>query len=258
MYCFKLKVKKVKIMKTLNFIPILFFFNLIICEDVDLKNFGGYLEPIKLKVNPQNTIFAFDLHEVLFYRDVKKIAWEAVKMMSSGMFWYALNPFCWQKFMNLYSQGLTSEAIFNQFLKEYPYMEKFRGNFLEVANACCYPIVPMIELLKKLKNKGFKLFLLSNIGEDCLKDFKNRFEIMKIFDGTYVPCRVNNYISKPSLEFYQGFKTHLNNLGYKNMQILFIDDLKKNLKPAYECGIACVHFVGYQNLNASLNKLEIT
>ena len=90
----------------------------------------------------------------------------------------------------------------------------------------------MYELIKELKNKGYKLFLCSNAAESFHK-YEDSVEAFKLL------------AVKPEREF---FDYVLKTYDLKAEECFFIDDLAANVKGAYECGID-----GYQyNGNAVL------
>lgn len=216
-----------------------------------------YLMPIKQKVTPENTIIIFDLHEVLFERYKTAIAYNVIKLASKGMWYYMFNPFFWAKAKSLYSKGLIWEQIYKDLVKEYPDLARFEKDFINIVNSH-YPVAPMVDILKKLKEKGYKIFLLSNIGEDVYKDHEKKFkEIMNLFDGIYIPTRKNNYLHKPNPEFYKKFIQFLKEKNLDKKQKIFIDDLKENLDAALKFDIAGIHCRSAKCVLNILNKLEI-
>ena len=100
----------------------------------------------------------------------------------------------------------------------------------------------MYELIKDLKNKGYKLFLCSNAAESFHK-YEDSVEAFKLLDAKIVSADIKAV--KPDREF---FDYVLKTYDLKAEECFFIDDLAANIKGAYECGID-----GYQyNGNAGL------
>ena len=100
----------------------------------------------------------------------------------------------------------------------------------------------MYELIKELKNKGYKLFLCSNAAESFHK-YEDSVEAFKLLDAKIVSADIKAV--KPDREF---FDYVLKTYDLKAKECFFIDDLAANVKGAYECGID-----GYQyNGNAGL------
>jgi len=224
----------------------------------DFSFAGPYLHSLTQPVNPQTTIFAFDLHEVLFRRNFRRIGYGGLKLFCKSFFYTLFNPSLVPRMISVSREDIATEGMYIKLCEEYPYLNNYHEDMYEIANGCCRPIEPMINLLRMLKKQGFKIFLLSNLGQHALDDFKKRFNYVDaLFDGFYSPCKKNNYICKPNQKFYEGFKSHLNSLGYSNKQILFVDDLEKNIVGASNSGIAGIRFVGYPNLCDTLNKLGV-
>lgn len=98
------------------------------------------------------------------------------------------------------------------------------------------------ELMKELKNKGYRLFLCSNAAESFHK-YEDKIEAFKLLEAKVVSADIGQV--KPDKEFFEYF---LNTYRLKPEECFFIDDLAVNVKGAYECGID-----GYQyNGNAGL------
>ena len=98
------------------------------------------------------------------------------------------------------------------------------------------------ELMKELKNKGYRLFLCSNAAESFHK-YEDKIEAFKLLEAKVVSADIRQV--KPDKEFFEYI---LNTYRLKPEECFFIDDLAVNVKGAYECGID-----GYQyNGNAGL------
>lgn len=100
------------------------------------------------------------------------------------------------------------------------------------------PIPGMIELLGKLKNDGYRLYITSNM--DLLHSSQiKKMEIAKFFDGMIFSSEIK--VIKPAKEFYEAA---LEKFGVKPEETLFIDDLKENIEGAKKCGIDGLVFEG--------------
>ena len=98
------------------------------------------------------------------------------------------------------------------------------------------------ELMKELKNKGYRLFLCSNAAESFHK-YEDKIEAFKLLEAKVVSADIRQV--RPDKEFFEYL---LNTYRLKPEECFFIDDLAVNVKGAYECGID-----GYQyNGNAGL------
>lgn len=85
----------------------------------------------------------------------------------------------------------------------------------------------MPELIKDIKAKGGKLYLLSNISETFAKEYKNVSnisEILNLFDGLVFSAPLG--ITKPNKEI---FRYILNEYNLNPGDTVFIDDNEKNV-----------------------------
>lgn len=229
-------------------------------KEIDFGYDGRYLKNLTIKkITPENTIFAFDLHEVLFNRYRCTMIWGGFKLFCKTFLYALTHPWLIPSIISVSREPMVCEGMYFKLAEQYPYLQNWKQDVFEISNGCCYPENPMINLVKILKQKGFKVFLLSNIGADTFEDFKTRFRCIDgLFDGIYTPSRANNYSYKPMLKFYEGFKDYIRSVGYENKQILFIDDIERNVVAATQVGIAGIHFKGHKSLCGTLNKIGVT
>lgn len=89
----------------------------------------------------------------------------------------------------------------------------------------------MYELMKDLKNKGYKLYLCSNAAESFHK-YEDSIEAFRLLEAKIVSADIK--MVKPDRNF---FEYVLNTYNLKAEECFFIDDLFNNIKGAYECGI---------------------
>lgn len=113
----------------------------------------------------------------------------------------------------------------------------------------------MPELLKEIKQKGGKLYLLSNISKGFAENYKNvpaLAETFDLFDGLVFSGPIG--IVKPSKEI---FNYLLSKYNINAEESVFIDDNKNNIEGAQKLGINAVIFEGVTNkLKSKLLKDE--
>ncbi len=210
------------------------------------------------EISPNTTVFAFDLHEVIFSRSYSTIAYEVLRALKNGMVWYLFNPFFLFKAISVSRENRMFEDIYYTLCKDYPSLLKFEEDFFNISNTCCKPINKMVDTIKYLKSLGYNIFLLSNIGFNSYSNFKAKFpDIMSLFDGIYVPGPDNHYHCKPYKPYYLGFINYLKQLGLDNRQIIFIDDLTKNLDTALQVGISGIHCKDTDHVINKLKNLSV-
>lgn len=96
----------------------------------------------------------------------------------------------------------------------------------------------MEDLVKELKSKGYRIYLLSNASASQ-HVYWPTFSISKLFDGKMISCDLG--IVKPNPEIYRRFTETF----YLNPEeCLFIDDLPANVAAAVSCGWKGIVFQG--------------
>ncbi|HEY8542637.1 MAG TPA: HAD family phosphatase [Pseudothermotoga sp.] len=112
------------------------------------------------------------------------------------------------------------------------------------------PIQENVRLLPILKDKGFKLFVLSNFGKDNFEMIYRDFEFFKIFDGIIVSAYVHSI--KPEEKIYLEL---INKYKIVPQQSLFIDDKFENIQIAQNLGFKTLHLPKSDELSEKLFKI---
>ena len=94
-----------------------------------------------------------------------------------------------------------------------------------------------VDLLRRLKSKGHRLFYLSNMHTASIDYLDRAYTFWEVFEGGVISCRVQ--LIKPEPEIYAYLVTQY---GLKKTQTIFIDDLTANLEPAKKMGIQTIQF----------------
>lgn len=212
----------------------------------------GSTEEMLNQITPHNNIFVFDVHGVVFKLSILEIIKVVIKDPSNlWIITMMLRPMlCVHLLRSQMSGGVAEEIIYNV-AKEKPHLAWFVPKAFKLINAQV-PIKPTVKILKKLKNKGYKLYILSNIGEKSLMYIEERHpEVFKMFDGIYTSSDKDGYIKKPQPEIYQKY---LDRFGQNPDKLIFIDDKKSNLSAAKKFGIDTIHFTSAKKLFKILSK----
>lgn len=109
----------------------------------------------------------------------------------------------------------------------------------------------MYDLITKLKAKGYKIALLSNVQPHKALILKN-LGLYEPFDPLLLSCDTG--IVKPSSEAFEQLITALN---LQASEIAFIDDKKSNIIAANALGIHGLHFQSYEDLLEKLSQIDI-
>lgn len=110
-------------------------------------------------------------------------------------------------------------------------------------------IRPILHLIKELKEKGYKVFGLSNTGMYFANFIKNS-ELGTYFDGYVLSAQEK--LVKPDAAIYQKLFSQYN---LKPDECLFIDDLPKNIEGAEKVGMHGFVFNG-KNIKELRKKIE--
>lgn len=118
----------------------------------------------------------------------------------------------------------------------------FKNNIMD----CLAPIEENIEILKKLKKKGYNLFVLSNFHRPAFEHVQKEWEFFDEFDGGVISCYC--HLLKPNQRIYELL---LARYGLIPEETLFIDDTKINVEKAEKIGMEGI----YLDLPEMLEKL---
>ncbi len=109
-----------------------------------------------------------------------------------------------------------------------------------------------VQLLKRLKKRGYRLFYLSNIPTDVLEILQAR-KFWRLFDGGVASCDIG--INKPDPRIYQVLLQHY---GLAASETIFVDDNRENAAAASQVGITGMHFRGLKPTLAQMLQLGIS
>lgn len=104
-------------------------------------------------------------------------------------------------------------------------------NFWNNYNNYAFVDKRVLNLIERLKNKGYKVYLLSNMNEYTFNKVKasNLFNIVDGYVLSYLVHQVKPYISI--------YKTLINKYNLRVSECLFIDDNEKNIDTANSLGM---------------------
>lgn len=133
--------------------------------------------------------------------------------------------------------------------------EKFRTHIEELVYNWSKDVVAvpgMKELIKELKDKGYKIYLLSNAGYRQ-HEYWEKIPGHEYFDGTLISCDVKTL--KPEPKMYEAL---FKKFKLTPSECLFIDDLPINIYGAMEAGMEGIVFNDEtEELRAELIKRKI-
>lgn len=113
-----------------------------------------------------------------------------------------------------------------------------------------YPLLEEnFNYIKALKDKGYKLFLLTNITEDSYNYINETININSIFTGGIYSYQ--EHLIKPNPEIYELIIKRFN---LNKNETIFFDDKEKNVKAANETGLKSIVFTSLQDIKDNINS----
>ena len=94
------------------------------------------------------------------------------------------------------------------------------------------------DLVRRLKNQGVKLYILSNTSKVFYR-YKELFPVIKLFDGAFISA--DHGVLKPDKQIFRLFCEKFSIIP---SECVFIDDTAVNVKSATEMGFAGIVFSG--------------
>lgn len=105
------------------------------------------------------------------------------------------------------------------------------------------PIEDTVIALKKLKEKGYKIYYLSNFHMLSFESVTKRYEFFKYFDGGVVSYEEKAL--KPEEDIY---KRLVERYEIHPEESIFIDDIAVNIEGAKKLGFETIHFKSIEDL----------
>lgn len=133
---------------------------------------------------------------------------------------------------------LSEEDAFCRFAERNPDLSKMlRFVYLHWKDHVFSLNHPTSDVLKILKQKGYRIYLLSNFQEKGFKKIQRDYDFFKFIDGKVVSYEVKTI--KPENRIYEIL---LEKYTLIPQETVFIDDNLKNVEAAAKYGILCHHY----------------
>ncbi|MBN2011928.1 HAD family phosphatase [candidate division KSB1 bacterium] len=114
------------------------------------------------------------------------------------------------------------------------------------------PIEATLEVVKQLKQLGYRLVILSNDSRESSNYRRAKYGYDSIFDHVIISCYYG--LIKPDSELYEKALQELNIAAHES---LFIDDREKNVKASESVGMKGILFKNAAQLSDELRKLGL-
>lgn len=124
------------------------------------------------------------------------------------------------------------------------------GEVLDSLRRSMVPIGKTVELIRTLRGRGHRVFVLSNMPEHTAEYLERTYPIWDLFDGIVFSFRVG--LIKPGRAIYEHL---LERYALKADDTIFIDDLEPNVAAAAALGITPIRFFSPHDTEARLRTL---
>ncbi|MFZ2189681.1 MAG: HAD family phosphatase [Candidatus Magasanikiibacteriota bacterium] len=109
-----------------------------------------------------------------------------------------------------------------------------------------------VELIKQIKSKGIRVGYLSNSPKDRTEYLDKKYNFISLFDfGLF---SFDAHLCKPDKKVYEKL---LEDFDLKAEDVIYTDDVQKNLEPAKELGIKTVLFNDVESFKKELEQSGI-
>ena len=159
-----------------------------------------------------------------------------------------LGPY-WNEFDRSEKSGEEIRELCCQYAPEY---EREIRTFFEHIGEICREYPESADWLRSYKEKGYKVYLLSNYARMSFTKATPPFSFLSVVDGGVISYEVRKI--KPEPEIYQLL---LKRYGLKAEESVFLDDTLKNVEAAEEQGIHGIHFLTKEQAEEELRKLGV-
>lgn len=114
------------------------------------------------------------------------------------------------------------------------------------------PIPETIDLLYRLKARGYPLYCLSNMHVASIEHLEREQKFFEVFTGKVISCRLN--LCKPEAAIYE---QALSLNGLKATETVFIDDVDVNVAAAAQLGMHTIQFRDAAQCERELRSLGL-
>ena len=154
-----------------------------------------------------------------------------------------------------YSNGFNKCLIGELTIKELINSLKDKENYKELEYILrpdnlinSYPVIKEnFEYIKELKNRGYKLYLLTNITDASYNYINEQMNIDSLFEGGIYSYQ--EHLVKPNEEIY---KLILDRYNLNKEETIFFDDREKNVLAANKVGLKSIVFKSIKDIENNI------
>jgi putative hydrolase of the HAD superfamily len=124
---------------------------------------------------------------------------------------------------------------------------------VQAVPASLVPFPETVDLLYRLKARGYPLYCLSNMGHASIDYLEREHRFFELFSGKVISCRLR--LCKPEAGIYEHA---LRTYNLAPQETVFIDDVEKNVAAAATLGIRTIHLRNVADCERELRALGVT
>jgi putative hydrolase of the HAD superfamily len=195
------------------------------------KNIIFDLGGVLINFNPRHVIANTFQHE-------SRIPWELLESVSS------------QEWLDMDRGTLDYQEAVERFATRYP-RESFI-KFYDAVHEALAPIDEGVEILRHVQARGYKTYILSNLGQRSHEKLSTIDNFFSSFHGAIFSYQVKTIKPEPAI-----YQLLLNTYNLKPEESLFIDDLEVNINGAKQHGIDGIVCTDHATVREELKKHRI-
>lgn len=147
---------------------------------------------------------------------------------------------------------LSNEELVQLFTKNDPSVEKEIRSFIENITNTVKEYEYSADFVKRLKEYGYKVYLLSNYGKRNFEYAKEHFKFIQYVDGGVISYQVKHV--KPEPEIYEALIQKYNIIP---SEAVYLDDSSVNLEGAKPYGFYTIQVTDFEEAVEELRDLGI-
>lgn len=152
-----------------------------------------------------------------------------------------------------WDRGITQEAeLIEGCCSQYPEVEQEIRAFFHDVFAMVQEFDYAVPLVRNLKEKGYRIYLLSNYSKMHFDHNSKSFGFIKYVDGQVISHEVKHI--KPEAPIYESL---IHKYGVDPSKAVFLDDVPVNLEGAKPFGFHTILFFSYDQALAELRELGV-
>lgn len=147
---------------------------------------------------------------------------------------------------------LSEEELLQAFIENNPaYEPQIRETFQNLGKTV-HTYAYTEKWLDALKNKGYRVYILSNFSEPLYKQAKDELSFLSKVDGGYMSYQIK--LLKPDPAIYQRL---IKDFSIVPEHAVFLDDLLENVAEARAQGLNAIHFTSRREAVAQLREFGV-